>query len=231
MENLTVEKAAVVQNTTIETAQNLIVDLETKLKTHQARRDEIAADVEAAAATANETREMYLSGSTGERKLTDATQRADTLKSALKSIQARVDAMASELSQARENLQREQLLFDAEILARAAGALQKRQDEVLRAVTLAMEQSARESLRIMKSQFDAQYAFNQLTRGQEKSILNTLKERGTVETGAGISSLNVRDDDRPLAFAGFQVLRNQLQLTENILELQPENILQMQLEN
>jgi predicted nucleic acid-binding Zn-ribbon protein len=219
------------ENQTITDAKNLIADLETKLKTHESRRDEIAADVEAAAATANEVREMYLAGSTGERKLTDAQQRADTLKSALKSIQARVDAVASELSQARENLMREQLLFDAEILARAAGALQKRQDEVLKNATRAMEAAARESLRIMKSQFDAQDAFNLLTNGQQQSILNTLKERGTVETGAGISSLNVRDDSRPVAFTGFQVLRNQIQLTENILELQPENILQMQFEN
>jgi chromosome segregation ATPase len=203
------------ENQTITDAKNLIADLETKLKTHEARRDEIAADVEAATATANEVREMYLSGSTGERKLTDAQQRADTLKSALKSIQARVDAVASELSQARENLMREQLLGDAEIVARQAAALQTRQNEVLKSVTEKMEQAARESLRIMKSQFIAQDAFTELTRGQEQSVLDTLKERGV--NGDGITSLNARDDDRPDASRGFQKLREWVQINENIL--------------
>jgi outer membrane murein-binding lipoprotein Lpp len=220
MENLTVEtvEKAVVQNSTIETAQNLIQELEAKLSTHESRRDEIAADVEAAVATANETRENYLAGSTGERKLSDVTSRADTLKSALQSIQARVDVVAAELSQARENLQREQLLGDAEILALQAAALQKRQDQVLKAVTRAMEDGARESLRIMKDQFIAREAFYQLTRGQENSVLDTLIERGATLDGAGISSLNLRDDDRPDAFNGFKLLRDSVQINENILE-------------
>ncbi len=131
--------------------------------------------------------------------------------------------MASELSQARENLVREQLLFDAEILAREAGALQKRQDDVLKTATRALEQAARESLTIMKDQFSTQDAFNQLTRGQEQTVLDTLIERGATVDGAGISFLNVRDDERPDAFNSFKRLRDSVQINENILQMQLEN--------
>ncbi len=217
MENLTVEKAAV-EVAPIEIAQNLIRELEAKLLTHQARRDEIAADVQAATANAGEAREAYLSGAAGEKKLTEATQRADTLKSALQSIQGRVDAVASELSHGRQTLEIEQLLADAGVLAEYAVTLQAQQTATVKSATEKMEQAARDSLRILKDQYETRDAFNLLARGQQNEILRTLKERGF--EGEGIFSLSFRDDERPDAFHGFQRLREIIQLNENILENQ-----------
>ncbi len=216
MENLTVEKA-VIELAPIELAQNLIQELEAKLSTHESRRDEIAADVEAATATAGEARENYLNGSSNEKTLTTATARLDTLSSALKSIQARVDAVASELSQARQTLEIEQLLADAGVLAEYAVTLQAQQTATVKSATEKMEQAARDSLRILKDQYETRDAFNLLARGQENEILRTLKERG-FENGEGIFSLSFRDDDRPIAFHGFQRLREMIQLNENLLE-------------
>ncbi len=220
MENLTVEtvEKAVIELAPIELAQNLIRELDAKLSTHQTRRDEIAADVQAATATANETRENYLAGSTGERKLTEATQRADTLKSALQSIQARVDAVAAELSQARQTLEIEQLLADAGVLAEYGATLQAQQTATVKSATEKMEQAARDSLRILKDQYETRDAFNLLARGRQNEILRTLKERGF--EGEGIFSLSFRDDERPIAFHGFQRLREMIQLNENLLENQ-----------
>ncbi len=217
MENLTVEKAAV-EVAPIEIAQNLIRELEAKLSTHESRRDDIAADVQAATANAGEAREAYLSGAAGEKKLTETTSRADTLKSALQSIQARVNFVAAELSQARENLQREQLLADAGVLAEYAVTLQAQQTATVKSATEKMEQAARDSLRILKDQYETRDAFNLLARGQQNEILGTLKERGF--EGEGIFSLSFRDDDRPDAWHGFQKLREMIQLNENLLENQ-----------
>ncbi len=50
-------------------------------------------------------------------------------------------------------------------------------------------------------------------------MLDTLIVRGKVD-GAGISFLNLRDDDRADASRGFQRLRDSIQINENILEKQ-----------
>jgi hypothetical protein len=126
--------------------------------------------------------------------------------------------VAAELSQARENLQREQLLADAGVLAEYAVTLQAQQTATVKSATEKMEQAARDSLRILKDQYETRDAFNLLARGQQNEILGTLKERGF--EGEGIFSLSFRDDDRPDAWHGFQKLREMIQLNENLLENQ-----------